>query len=96
MTRADGRADDELRPVTITRSWLDHAAGSVLVEFGRTRVLCAASAAEGAAPDYPAFAGIALEPQVFPDSPHHREWPSAVLRPGEEYRHVTTWRFLTA
>ena len=46
-TRADGRADDQLRPVTITRHWLDHAAGSVLVEFGRTRVLCAASASEG-------------------------------------------------
>jgi len=45
--RADGRADDELRPVTLTRHWLDHAAGSVLVEFGRTRVLCAASASEG-------------------------------------------------
>ncbi len=45
--RADGRADDELRPVKITRNWLDHAAGSVLVEFGRTRVLCAASASEG-------------------------------------------------
>ncbi|NUR08657.1 MAG: ribonuclease PH [Nocardioidaceae bacterium] len=47
MSRADGRQNDELRPVTITRSWLDHAAGSVLVEFGRTRVLCAASASEG-------------------------------------------------
>src|SRR3982751_1026429 len=47
MTRADGRSDDELRPVTITRNWLDHAAGSVLVEFGKTRVLCAASATEG-------------------------------------------------
>src|SRR5690349_22530979 len=45
--RADGRADDELRPLTITRKWLDHAAGSVLVEFGGTRVLGAASAAEG-------------------------------------------------
>src|SRR5918998_4590671 len=45
--RADGRADDQLRPITITRHWLDHAAGSVLVEFGRTRVLCAASASEG-------------------------------------------------
>ena len=45
--RADGRADDELRPITITRHWLDHAAGSVLVEFGKTRVLCAASATEG-------------------------------------------------
>ncbi|MGH3444725.1 MAG: ribonuclease PH [Nocardioidaceae bacterium] len=47
MTRADGRSTDELRPISITRDWLDHAAGSVLVEFGRTRVLCAASASEG-------------------------------------------------
>ncbi len=45
--REDGRADDELREVKITRGWLDHAAGSVLVEFGKTRVLCAASASEG-------------------------------------------------
>src|SRR5690349_24378607 len=45
--RADGRADDELRPITITRNWLDHAAGSVLIEFGGTKVLCAASASEG-------------------------------------------------
>ncbi|MGY1820757.1 ribonuclease PH [Geodermatophilus sp. SYSU D00079] len=46
-TRPDGRAADQLRPVTITRNWLDHAEGSVLVEFGRTRVLCAASVTEG-------------------------------------------------
>ncbi|MGL5811689.1 MAG: ribonuclease PH [Nocardioides sp.] len=45
--RADGRADDELRPIKITRNWLDHAAGSVLIEFGGTKVLCAASANEG-------------------------------------------------
>jgi ribonuclease PH len=45
--RPDGRTDDELRPVTITRNWLDHAEGSVLVEFGKTRVLCAASVTEG-------------------------------------------------
>jgi ribonuclease PH len=45
--RADGRADDELRSIKITRNWLDHAAGSVLIEFGKTRVLCAASASEG-------------------------------------------------
>ena len=45
--RADGRADDELRPITLTRHWQDHPAGSVLVEFGRTRVLCAASASTG-------------------------------------------------
>ena len=47
MPRIDGRANDELRPVTFTRKWLDHAEGSVLVEFGRTRVLCAASVTEG-------------------------------------------------
>src|SRR5437763_10751615 len=46
MTRNDGRAADELRRVRITRGWLDHAEGSVLVEFGRTRVLCAASVTE--------------------------------------------------
>ena len=47
MPRSDGRANDELRPVRFTRGWLDHAEGSVLVEFGRTRVLCAASVTEG-------------------------------------------------
>jgi len=47
VTRPDGRAAEQLRPVTITRNWLDHAEGSVLVEFGRTRVLCAASVTEG-------------------------------------------------
>jgi len=45
--RIDGRGVDELRPVTFTRNWLDHAEGSVLVEFGRTRVLVAASVTEG-------------------------------------------------
>ena len=45
--RPDGRTADQLRPVTITRRWLDHAEGSVLVEFGRTRVLCAASVVVG-------------------------------------------------
>ena len=37
--RADGRADDELRPVTITRGFTQNPAGSVLVEFGNTKVL---------------------------------------------------------
>lgn len=46
-SRFDGRTPDQLREVRITRDWLDHAEGSVLVEFGRTRVLCAASLSEG-------------------------------------------------
>lgn len=45
--REDGRALDQLREVKFSRGWLDHAEGSVLVEFGRTRVLVAASVEEG-------------------------------------------------
>ena len=45
--RHDGRAPEQLREVRMTRNWLDHAEGSVLIEFGRTRVLCAASFTEG-------------------------------------------------
>jgi len=47
VSRPSGRALDALRDVRITRHWLDHAEGSVLVEFGRTRVLCAATATPG-------------------------------------------------
>jgi ribonuclease PH len=41
--RPDGRAPDALRPVTLTRDFLLHPEGSVLVEFGLTKVLCTAS-----------------------------------------------------
>lgn len=47
FTRADGRATNELRPVKITRNFLDAGEGSVLVEFGNTKVLCVASFTEG-------------------------------------------------
>jgi ribonuclease PH len=43
MTRASGRKPDELRPVRLTRGYTRHAEGSVLVEFGDTKVLCTAS-----------------------------------------------------
>jgi len=46
MSRADGRAHDQLRPVNFERDFTVFAAGSVLVSFGRTRVLCTASVAE--------------------------------------------------
>ncbi|PQA39704.1 ribonuclease PH [Amnimonas aquatica] len=45
--RASGRQPDQLRPVTITRDYTRHAEGSVLVEFGDTRVLCTASVEAG-------------------------------------------------
>jgi ribonuclease PH len=47
MTRADGRGNDQLRDVRFTRGWLSQAEGSVLVEYGQTRVLVAASVTEG-------------------------------------------------
>ncbi|MBO3087703.1 ribonuclease PH [Cellulomonas dongxiuzhuiae] len=47
VVRSDGRRADELRPVTITRRFLDAGEGSVLVEFGGTKVLCVASFTEG-------------------------------------------------
>ena len=41
--RPSGRSADELRPIKLTRKFTRHAEGSVLVEFGETRVLCNAS-----------------------------------------------------
>jgi ribonuclease PH len=48
MTRPDGRAADELRPVTYEIGFQEWAAGSILFSMGRTRVLCAASVADEA------------------------------------------------
>src|SRR5262245_17663153 len=43
MARPDGRAPDQLRPATLTRDFLLHPEGSVLVEFGATKVICTAT-----------------------------------------------------
>lgn len=47
VTRADGRTPAQLRPIALTRGWSGTGEGSVLVEFGNTRVLCVASFTEG-------------------------------------------------
>jgi ribonuclease PH len=47
VARSDGRNDDQLRDIGLTRGFQLWPAGSVLVEFGKTRVLCAASVTEG-------------------------------------------------
>ena len=47
MQRNDGRADNQLREITFTRKWLSNAEGSVIVEFGNTRVLCVATFTPG-------------------------------------------------
>ena len=74
MTRIDGRTPEQLRPVRITRQWLDHAEGSVLVEFGRTRVLCATSVTEGV-PRWRKGSGlgwVTAEYAMLPRSTHTR------------------------
>jgi ribonuclease PH len=48
--RTQGRAPDSLRPLRITRGFTRHAEGSVLIEFGETRVLCTASVEERVPP----------------------------------------------
>lgn len=45
--RPAGRSAQQVRPVTLTRNYTKHAEGSVLVEFGETKVLCTASVDEG-------------------------------------------------
>jgi ribonuclease PH len=72
--RPSGRALDELRAVRITRHFTRHAEGSVLIEFGETRVLCTASVEEGV----PAFlkgkgrGWITAEYGMLPRSTHER------------------------
>lgn len=51
MTRPSGRAPDQMRQVTLTRHYTRHAEGSVLVEFGDTKVICTASI-EGGVPRF--------------------------------------------
>ena len=74
MTRTDGRAPDALRPIRITPNYLDHAEGSALIEFGKTRVLCAISVEE----DQPPFlrhtdqGWITAEYAMLPRSTHTR------------------------
>ncbi|HZB26224.1 MAG TPA: ribonuclease PH, partial [Vicinamibacterales bacterium] len=50
MTRSDGRAPADARPASLTANFLMHAEGSVLIEVGRTRVICAASVEERVPP----------------------------------------------
>lgn len=65
--RPAGRSANQVRPVTLTRNYTKHAEGSVLVEFGDTKVLCTASIDEGV----PRF----LKGQAVVD--HRRIWHAA-------------------
>jgi ribonuclease PH len=72
--RSGGRAADQLRPVRITRGYTMHAEGSVLVEFGNTKVLCTASV-EDKVPPHQRGSGegwVTAEYGMLPRSTHTR------------------------
>jgi ribonuclease PH len=72
--RAAGRKPDQLRPVRLTRGYTKHAEGSVLVEFGETKVLCTASV-EGRVPGFLRDKGqgwVTAEYGMLPRATHTR------------------------
>ena len=74
FTRADGRAGDEMRKVSITRGFTDNPAGSVLVCFGNTRVMCTASV-EQSVPRFKRDSGegwLTAEYSMLPAATHDR------------------------
>ena len=74
MPRHDRRSPDQLRDVRITTGYLDHAEGSVLIEFGKTRVLCAVSLEESQPPHLKGTdkGWITAEYAMLPRSTHTR------------------------
>lgn len=74
MARIDGRSNDQLRPIAFQRNWLANAEGSVLVSFGNTKVLCAASFTPGV-PRWLVGSGkgwVTSEYSMLPRSTHTR------------------------
>lgn len=73
MKRIDGRKENELRPVKMTAGFVDFAEGSVLIECGRTRVLCCASVEEGAPRHVPEGTGwVTAEYSMLPRANRER------------------------
>lgn len=73
MTRIDGRKENELRPVKMTVGFVDFAEGSVLIECGKTKVLCCASVEEGAPRHVPESTGwVTAEYSMLPRANRER------------------------
>ena len=73
MTRIDGRKENELRPVAMTTGFVDFAEGSVLIQCGRTKVLCCASVEEGAPRHVPEGTGwVTAEYSMLPRANRER------------------------
>jgi ribonuclease PH len=72
--RANGRKPDQMRPVRITRGYTRHAEGSVLIEFGETKVLCTASVLDKQPPHLKGLAQgwVTAEYGMLPRATHTR------------------------
>ncbi len=74
MKRSDGRGPETLRPIKITRNYIKHAEGSVLIEMGDTKVICSASVEERV-PQFLRNSGkgwVTAEYSMLPRSTHTR------------------------
>ncbi|MBD5151180.1 MAG: ribonuclease PH [Oscillibacter sp.] len=73
MTRIDGRKENELRPIKMTTGFVDFAEGSVLIECGRTKVLCCASVEDRAPSHVPEGTGwVTAEYSMLPRANRER------------------------
>jgi ribonuclease PH len=89
MPRIDGREADALRPIVITRHFLKHAEGSVLIELGDTKVVCAASIDERV-PQWMRGGGrgwVTAEYGMLPRSTHERS-PRETGRPSGRVQEI--------
>jgi len=80
LLRQDGRRKDQLRPVTITRDFIKHAEGSVLIEMGGTKVICTASVEEKVPPFLKdkGLGWVTAEYAMLPRATHERTQREAV------------------
>ena len=73
MNRIDGRKENELRPIKMTAGFVDFAEGSILIECGKTKVLCCASVEEGAPRHVPEGTGwVTAEYSMLPRANRER------------------------
>ena len=79
----------KLRPVAMLR---DPQSGRRL-DFSTTEAGLQLYTAQHFSAPLTRYGGVALEAQTWPDAPNNAAFPSAVLRPGETYRHTMSWRF---
>jgi aldose 1-epimerase len=79
--------DRMLRPAAVLR---EHSSGRQLKLFTIEPGLQLYTGNNLPGNPHPVYGGVCLEPQHFPDSPNHPEFPSTILRPGAEYR-STSW-----